>query len=151
MIAELAAFNAAYATVKTAISHGRELSSCFKHIGIMVGAKADLADKANKKRSGFLSKLRGQDANDLEEFMALEKMREAEDELRQIMIYVGRPGLWGDWQRFQADARKERQRARIEAEQARERMWEYVGYIVAFLMVLATAAGFVFYIVWLRG
>ena len=151
MIAELAAFNAAYATVKTAISHGRELSSCFKHIGIMVGAKADLADKANKKRSGFLSKLRGQDANDLEEFMALEKMREAEDELRQIMIYVGRPGLWGDWQRFQADARKERQRARIEAEQARERMWEYVGYITAFLMVLATTAGFVFYIVWLRG
>ena len=151
MIAELAAFNAAYATVKTAISHGRELSSCFKHIGIMVGAKADLADKANKKRSGFLAKLRGQDANDLEEFMALEKMREAEDELRQIMIYVGRPGLWGDWQRFQADARKERQRARIEAEQARERMWEYVGYITAFLMVLATTAGFVFYIVWLRG
>ena len=151
MIAELAAFNAAYATVKTAISHGRELSSCFKHIGIMVGAKADLADKANKKRSGFLAKLRGQDANDLEEFMALEKMREAEDELRQIMIYVGRPGLWGDWQRFQADARKERQRARIEAEQARERMWEYVGYITAFLMIVAATAGFVFYIVWLRG
>lgn len=151
MIAELAAFNAAYATVKTAISHGRELSSCFKHIGIMVGAKADLADKANKKRSGFLAKLRGQDANDLEEFMALEKMREAEDELRQIMIYAGRPGLWGDWQRFQADARKERQRARMEAEQARERMWEYVGYIAAFLMILATSAGFVFYIVWLRG
>ena len=71
-------------------------------------------------------------------------MREAEDELRQIMIYVGRPGLRGDWQRFQADARKERQRARIEAEQARERMWEYVGYITAFLMVLATTAGFVF-------
>lgn len=151
MIAELAAFNAAYATVKTAISHGRELSSCFKHIGIMVGAKADLADKANKKRSGFLTKLRGQDANDLEEFMALEKMREAEDELRQIMIYVGRPGLWGDWQRFQADARKERQRARIEAEQARERMWEYVGYVAAFLMIVATTVGFVFYIVWLRG
>lgn len=151
MIAELAAFNAAYATVKTAISHGRELSSCFKHIGIMVGAKADLADKANKKRSGFLAKLRGQDANDLEEFMALEKMREAEDELRQIMIYVGRPGLWGDWQRFQADARKERQRARIEAEQARERMWEYVGYVAAFLMIVATTVGFVFYIVWLRG
>ena len=151
MIAELAAFNAAYATVKTAISHGRELSSCFKHIGIMVGAKAELAEKANKKRSGFLSKLRGQDANDLEEFMALEKMREAEDELRQIMIYVGRPGLWGDWQRFQADARKERQRARIEAEQARERMWEYVGYVAAFLMIVATTVGFVFYIVWLRG
>ena len=151
MIAELAAFNAAYATVKTAISHGRELSSCFKHIGIMVGAKADLADKANKKRSGFLTKLRGQDANDLEEFMALEKMREAEDELRQIMIYAGRPGLWGDWQRFQADARKERQRARIEAEQARERMWEYVGYVAAFLMIVATTVGFVFYIVWLRG
>ncbi len=151
MIAELAAFNAAYATVKTAISHGRELSSCFKHIGIMVGAKAELAEKANKKRSGFLTKLRGQDANDLEEFMALEKMREAEDHLRQIMIYAGRPGLWGDWQRFQAEARKERQRAKLEAEQARERMWEYIGYFMGFLIILAACAGFIWYIVWLRG
>ena len=32
--------------------------------------------------------------------MALEKIREQEEQLKQIMIYAGRPGLWGDWQSF---------------------------------------------------
>ena len=42
------------------------------------------------------------------------KIREQEEQLKQIMIYAGRPGLWGDWQRFQAKARI----ARREAEEA---------------------------------
>jgi preprotein translocase subunit Sss1 len=44
-------------------------------------------------------------------------IREQEEQLKQIMIYAGRPGLWGDWQRFQAKARV----ARREAEEARKR------------------------------
>ena len=28
------------------------------------------------------------------------------------MLYVGRPGLWNDWQRFQAEARKSKNRSR---------------------------------------
>ena len=30
--------------------------------------------------------------------MALEKIKEQEEQLKQIMIYAGRPGLWSDWQ-----------------------------------------------------
>ena len=45
---------------------------------------------------------------DLEEFMALEQIREKEEELKKMMIYLGRPGLWQDWQEFQAEARKSR-------------------------------------------
>ena len=44
-------------------------------------------------------------------------MKQREEELKQWMIYAGRPGLWQDWQRFQAEARK----ARLEAIKARER------------------------------
>ena len=44
--------------------------------------------------------------------MALEELRQKEEELKQIMIYVGRPGLWADWQKFQAQARKARRDAR---------------------------------------
>ena len=40
--------------------------------------------------------------------MHLEKLKQQEEELKQLMIYTGRPGLWHDWQRFQAKARKDR-------------------------------------------
>ena len=46
--------------------------------------------------------------------MALEQIREQEEQLKQIMIYAGRPGLWHDWQRFQAKARIARREAEIE-------------------------------------
>ena len=47
--------------------------------------------------------------NDLEEFLALEQLKEQEQELRQLMIYCGRPGLWDDWQSFQVKARQQRE------------------------------------------
>ena len=151
MLAELAAFNGAYATIKAALSNGRELSDCIKQIGTIVGAKADLQEKANKRKHGFFAKLKGQTADDLEEFLAREKIKEAEATLQQLMIYTGRPGLWADWQRFQAEARKERIRAREEAEKARERLIEIAGYVFAGVLVLGAIVAFFFYIRWLKG
>jgi preprotein translocase subunit Sss1 len=107
MLAELAAANAAFAVIKTAVQNGKEIAAAGSAIASFVGAKEDLQRKASKKGGG----------SDLEEFMALEQIREQEEQLKQIMIYAGRPGLWGDWQRFQAKARV----ARREAEEARKR------------------------------
>ena len=104
MLAELAAANAAFSVIKTAIQNGKEIADAGSAIAQFVGAKEKLQKKANKKGNG----------SDLEEFMALEKIREQEEQLKEIMIYAGRPGLWGDWQRFQAKARV----ARREAEEA---------------------------------
>ena len=107
MLAELAAANAAFAVIKTAVQNGKDIAAAGSAIANFVGAKEDLQRKASKKGNG----------SDLEEFMALEQIREQEEQLKQIMIYAGRPGLWGDWQRFQAKARI----ARREAEEARKR------------------------------
>ncbi len=107
MLAELAAANAAFAVIKTAVQNGKDIAAAGSAIANFVGAKEDLQRKASKKGGG----------SDLEEFMALEQIREQEEQLKQIMIYAGRPGLWGDWQRFQAKARI----ARREAEEARKR------------------------------
>ena len=150
MLAELAAFNTAFATIKAAVSNGRELSGYVKQIGIVVGAKADLQERASKRRNGFLAKLKGQTANDLEEFMALERIKEAEDQLQQIMIYAGRPGLWSDWQRFQVEARKDRIKAREEAKKAREKLIEIIAWVSAGLFVFATIVGFIYYLTWLK-
>ena len=105
MLAELAAANAAFAVIKQAVSNGKEIASAGSAIAEFVGAKEKLQAKAAKKGGG----------SDLEEFMALEKIREQEEQLKQIMIYAGRPGLWSDWQRFQAKARVARREAEAAA------------------------------------
>ncbi len=42
------------------------------------------------------------------------------------MLYVGRPGLWNDWQKFQAEARKARIEAQEEAQRKRQQLLETI-------------------------
>ena len=107
MLAELAAFNAAYGVVKEFIGNGRDLADCFGPIGQMVGAKEDLKLRQEKNKKSLF-------ASDAEEFMALEQIKKAEEELKDFMVYFGRAGLWDDFIIFQAKARK----ARLEAKNA---------------------------------
>jgi len=124
MLAELAAANAAFSVIKSFVSNGKELASCGKQISDFVFAKEQIQKKANKKKAS------GVGGGDLEEFMALEKIKGQEKELKEIMIYAGRPGLWQDWQRFQAEARKSRRYAEKMAQKQREEFLQLVGYIV---------------------
>ena len=112
MLAEIAAANAAFGILKTAISNGKEIADAASSVAQFVGAKESLQRKAQKKGGG----------SDLEEFLALEKIRQQEDELKQIMIYAGRPGLWHDWQKFQAKARVARREAEIAAAEKRRKI-----------------------------
>lgn len=131
MLAELAAANAAFSVIKNAVSNGRELSQYAGKIGEIVGAKEALQKKVNKKKATHQS-------TDFEEFMALERVKEQEDELKQIMIYCGRPGLWNDWVRFQVEARK----ARREAEEANKKkiQWWIEVTIISVAMIVGVAA-----------
>ena len=128
MLAELAAANAAFGIIKNFISNGKELSGCIKQISDFVFAKEQLEKKANKQKA--------KGKNDLEEFMALEQIKEKELELKKIMIYLGRPGLWQDWQEFQAQARKSRRYQEKMAEKRKEEIVEYIGYGIGFLLVV---------------
>lgn len=128
MLAEIAAANAAFGIIKQAISNGKELSSAASAIAQFVGAKEGLQRKLEKK---------GAHRTDLEEFMGLEQLREREEELKQIMIYAGRPGLWSDWQKFQAKARVARREA--EAEAARKRQLYLNVLIISFFFILGLA------------
>jgi len=125
MLAEIAAANAAFGIIKQAISNGKELSSAASAIAQFVGAKEDLQRKVDKK---------GAHKTDLEEFMALEQLREREEELKQMMIILGRPGLWSDWQKFQAKARVARREAELEAARKRKLYSE-----IAIVVILAGA------------
>ena len=130
MLAELAAANAAFNVIKQFVSNGKELSGCAKHISDFVFSKEELEKKAKKKKA------KGVGGSDLEEFMALEQINEKEEELKKIMIYLGRPGLWQDWQAFQAEARKSRRYQEKMAEKRREELMEYLGNGLAAIIVI---------------
>ena len=144
MLAELAAANAAFGVIKSFISNGKELASCGKQISDFVFAKEQIQKKASKQRAKGGS-------GDLEEFMALEKIKEQEKELKQLMIYAGRPGLWEDWQRYQAEARKSRRYAEKMAAKQREDMLRITGYSIAVITFIGGCILVVYYAAKLAG
>lgn len=141
MLAELAAANAAFAVIKQAVQNGKEIAAAGSAVAEFVGAKEKLQYKAQKKGGG----------SDLEEFMALEQLKQQEDELKTIMIYAGRPGLWHDWQKFQAKARVARREAAVAAAVKRRKIMD--GAIIAAFVVgcLAVVSGLVLIILHEQG
>ena len=101
MIAEIAACNAAFQVIKTAV----------KNSGEIIEAGQALYDYFNHKEA-VQKKIREtppSKRNLLEEFFELEKLKKQEQELKELMIYQGRPGLWDDWLEFQKRARQQRE------------------------------------------
>ena len=127
MLAELAAANAAFSVIKQAVQHSGDIAKAGSAIAEFVGAKEKLQQKANRKGGG----------SDLQEFIALEQIREQEEQLKQIMIYAGRPGLWHDWQRFQAKARVARREAEIARKKKLKHHFEV--FLITCLLILGLA------------
>ncbi len=144
MLAELAAANAAFAVIKQCVQNGKEIASAGSAIAQFVGAKEDLQRKVDKKggRAG---------GSDLEEFLALEKLREQEEQLKQIMIYAGRPGLWGDWQRFQAKARIARRESEVAAAKRRQKMLDWTLIVIILSALLSVLVGFIVLLAYHQG
>ena len=130
MLAELAAANAAFGVIKQAVQNSGDLARAGSAIAKFVGAKEDLEKKVAGKNKSSVG------GSDLQAFLALEQVKEAEYELKKIMIYIGRPRLWSDWQAFQAKCRTERREAEKRARRRKQLILEiFVGAIAVFLMV----------------
>jgi len=130
MLAELAAANAAFAVIKQAVQNSGDLARAGTAIAKFVGAKEDLEKKVAGKSKSSVG------GSDLQAFLALEQVKEAEYELKKIMIYIGRPRLWSDWQEFQAKCRTERREAQKKARRRKQFILEvFVGAVAVFIMV----------------
>jgi hypothetical protein len=148
MLAEIAAANAAFAVIKGALANGKELHQLGSRVFDYFDNKAKIQESVTKKGGG----------SDLEEFMALERLRQQEEELRERMVYAGRPGMWADWQKFQAQAaRKRREDAEaLKREKARRaaqiaQMIEYIAIGMASLVLAALLIyGLVIYFKYIR-
>ena len=149
MLAELAAFNAGFAVVKQVVANGRDLSDAMGAIGKMVGAKEDLKRRGEKKKNSLFSALGGKTEDDFEEFMALEKIRTIENELVSMMRLYGRPGLYDDWVRFQAEARKKRRQAALDLKAKKTKQKEIIAWCIAGLIIVLGIAGLMWWVIWL--
>ena len=148
MIAEIAAANAAFAVIKGALANGKELHQLGSRVFDYFDNKAKIQEKATQKGGG----------SDLEEFMALERLKQQEEELRERMVYAGRPGMWDDWVKFQAIAARKRREAKEaaarEALRRKENLARLTEYIVMGMATVVLAAlmiyGIVLYMRYLR-
>jgi len=146
MIAELAAFNAAFGVVKAAIGNGKDIMSCAKQIGDMIGAEENLRARGERKKNGFLAKLAGKEANDFEEFMAIEKMKESRKELLQAMQLYGRGGLKDDFLKFEIEARKKRREEAKRKEAKKQSIIEWTIGIILFIVAVGILAAIGYFV-----
>ena len=146
MLAELAAASAAYSTIKTAISQGRELFDVGKQISDFVYAEEDLRARAEAKKKSPINRVLGKEASDFEEFMALEKIKQQKDQLQSMMRLYGRPGMWDSYVEFCAKARKARKEAQRQREKERQEMIEVLTWIfIVFVVWGGLGAGFYYW------
>jgi len=141
MLAELAAANAAFAVIKETLSNGRELYEAGEALADYFGMKSELQKKAHEH--GYKS--------DLQAFLALDQLKTYEDELKQMMIWQGRGGLWADWLDFQKQMKESREEAkRIEDAKRAKRKKLIVDWSIGIVVVLCilSAVGFAAYILY---
>jgi hypothetical protein len=143
MLLELAAANAAFAVIKEAVQNSGDIMAAGESLFKYFDSKAEIQKKANAKG--------GSDRGDLEEFMALEKLKKQEEELREMMIYQGRAGLWTDWLKFQLEAKKKREAAEREKVLKRQRIIDRIkdtGMIILIIVLLGGLGAIIGFAIW---
>lgn len=140
MLAELAAANAAYATISKFISNGKEISDVLAPLKNLVGAEEELRARGNRKKGGLFSKVMGKSADDFDEFLALEEISEKRKELESLCRLYGKPGTWDKFIAFESKMRVERKKA---AEERQRQIAATIRYI-SWGVIAAISLGGVF-------
>jgi hypothetical protein len=133
MLLELAAANAAFAVIKEAVQNSGDLMAAGESLFKFFDSKAELQKKAKSSN--------GSDRGDLEAFMALEQLKKQEEELKQMMIYQGRAGLWTDWLKFQLEAKKKREAAEREKVLKRQRFIGRIKDVAMIILIIVLLGG----------
>lgn len=131
MLAELMACNAAFAVIKETVQNGGDIMAAGQKLFDFFDNKNAIQKKANS-------------GNDMEAFAALEQIKNNEAELKRMMVYHGRAGLWDDWLKFQKEAKQRREaeeRAAFRKKAARKAkfiaslMWGAIVILLSALMI----------------
>lgn len=123
MLAEIAAANAAFAVIKEAIGNGGDLVAAGSKLGEYFGLKSKISKQAGSK------------GNSSEEFWAMESLRKQEEQLKQLLIYQGRAGLWDDWLKYQIKKKQEQDKEIREHKRKIERRKQVIYDIITTILI----------------
>ncbi len=138
MLVELAAANAAFAVIKEAVQNSGDIMAAGSKVFEYFDQKSAIQKKYEEKAKSSRS-------NDMEEFMALEQLKRQETELREMMQWQGRAGMWADWLQFQREAKHKRiaaEKAELRRAAARRAQawaiagWSLICVLLSFLIVM---------------
>jgi len=138
ILESIAAANAAYSVIKTALGNGKETAGLISAVGKFLSAEEDIKEAINKKKSSPITMITGSSEGDWEELQHLEMLRQKRAELESYCRLYAPAGTWDRWQQWQAEARKQRQAAKKAAEKAREERMELLATLVGILMAVGT-------------
>ena len=126
ILESIAAANAAYSVIKTALGNGKETAGVISSIGKFLAAEDDIKQAVQKKKNSPLTAITGGDEGDWEEFQALENIKQKRAELESYCRLYAPAGTWDRWIAWQNEARKQRQAARKAAEKRKEKQLEKI-------------------------
>lgn len=127
----------ALAAVKAAVSAGQELVNVTKQIGEFFDGVDDLRSKHEKKKNSLFASA---DENAMDTFVKLQQAKDAEEELRQIVIATRGFSAWQELLDIRARIRRERKEREAAERLAKQERFEaimiYGGVAVGLSIVL---------------
>jgi hypothetical protein len=128
----------ALAAVKAAVSAGQELVNVTKQIGEFFDGVDDLRNKHEKKKN---SPFANGDENAMDTFVKLQQAKDAEEELRQIVIATRGFSAWQELLDIRARIRRERKEREAAERLAKQERFEaimiYGGVAVGLSIILS--------------
>lgn len=146
ILESIAAANAAYSVIRTALGNGKETAGLIGAVGKFLTAEDDIKQAVQKKKNSPLTAITGGEEGDWEEFQALENIREKRRELESYIRLYGQPGQWDRWIQWQNEARKQRQAARKAAEKKQAELIEQLQVAAGIIIALTVCIIGIYYL-----
>ena len=140
----IAAANAAYSVIKKCLENGREINGLVGQVGKFLSAEDELKEAVKRKKNSPITAITGGTEGDLEEFQALEDLKEKRRELESWCRLYAPSGTWDRWQQYQAEARKARRAAQKQKEKEREEFVEMIMMCVGCFFAISGGAALIF-------
>ncbi len=87
--------------------------------------------------------------SDLDAFMAHEQLRNQEEQLKTMMVWHGRGGMWEDWLNFQAQCARARKEEEEERQRARRLRKKRIVDILTWTAVGGSIIGSIGLVIWI--
>ena len=146
ILESIAAANAAYSVIRTALSNGKETANLMSSIGKFLSAEEDIKSAVERKKKNPLTAITGGEQGDWEEFQALEDIKQKRAELESWCRLYAPSGTWDRWISFEAKVRKQRADAKRAAAAAREKRNEQIAMAIAITVAFFTCIAGLYYV-----